>query len=308
MDSRLLNMFCAVAENGSLAEASVKLHLTPSAISHAIKSLETQLGCRLFERAGRRVLLNQAGEQLLQQVRPPLRALEEAGEALKKLGKWGKSRLRIGASASACAHILPRVFRELKKSNTQLEMEVTSSDTPELFDLVRANKLDLALGVDPPRRNGLDLRPLFRDELMFVFAASHPWAAGRPINREDLRRQPFILYRNSSITAYLTDEFFRKLNFEPSTTMEVGSVEAIKELVKLNLGVSVLAPWTVERELGQGSLRMRPLGTKPLTRQWVVASFVGRRLSLAEETFYRLCRKQTASMRLDRKDVPALTK
>jgi DNA-binding transcriptional LysR family regulator len=149
---------------------------------------------------------------------------------------------------------------------------------------------------------------LFRDELMFVFAASHPWAAGRPINREDMRRQPFILYRNSSITAYLTDEFFRKLDFEPATTMEVGSIEAIKELVKLNLGVSVLAPWTVERELGQGSLRMRPLGTKPLTRQWVVASHVGRRLSLAEETFYRLCRKQTASMRLDRKDVPALSK
>lgn len=308
MDSRLLNMFCAVAESGSLAEASVTLHLTPSAISHGIKSLETQLGCRLFERAGRRVLLNQAGEQLLQQVRPPLLALEQAGEALKKLGKWGKSRLRIGASASACAHILPRVFRELKKTNANLEIHVESSDTAEVFDLVRENKLDLALGVNQPRLNGLDVRPMFRDELMFVFAAAHPWAAARPINREDMRKQPFILYRHSSITAYLTNEFFRKLDFEPAATMEVGSVEAIKELVKLNLGVSVLAPWTVERELGQGSLKMRPLGSKALTRHWVIASIVGRRLNLAEETFCRLCRKESASMRLDRKDVPPLNR
>jgi DNA-binding transcriptional LysR family regulator len=304
MDTRLLKMFCVVADNGSLVNAAAKLHLTPSAISHGLKSLETQLGCRLFERAGRRMLLNQAGEQLLAQARPPLAALEQAATSIKQLGKWGKKRLRIGAAASACCYILPPVIRELKKSNPEVELRVESGDTPELVDLIKSNKLDLALVVAPENQGGLDVRPFLRDELMFVFAAAHPWAAGRPITREELRTQPLILYRQSSETARLASDFFRKQDLVPTTLMEIGSVEAIKELVKLNLGVSVLAPWTADRELMRGTLRMRPLAPKPLTREWAIVSIAGRRLNLAEENFCKLCSRQVTGMRIDRKDVP----
>ncbi|MBI3850238.1 MAG: LysR family transcriptional regulator [Verrucomicrobia bacterium] len=306
METRLLKMFCAVAESGSLVTAARKAHLTPSAISHAIKSLETELGCRLFERAGKKMLLNQAGEQLLAQVSPPLAALEAAAEALKRLGKWGQTRLRIGAAASACQHILPGVIREIKKSNAQLELQIESGDMPEMVELVRANKVDLALGVAPDSLAGLEARSIFRDELMFVCAPSHPWAAGRPITAEGLRTQPLILYQRHSFTARLVEEFFRRLDIVPSTVMEIASIEAIKELVKLNLGVSVLAPWTVGRELVRGTLKMRPLGSQPLRRPWVLIWLAGRRLSLPEETFCRLCRAHAASMRLDRRDVPAL--
>ena len=299
-------MFCAVAESGSLVTASAKLHLSPSAISHGIKDLETQLGCRLFERAGKKMLLNQAGEQFLAQIRPPLAALEAAGESLKRLGKWGQSRLRVGAAASICQHLLPAVIRELKKSHPRLELQVESGDTQELIELVRANKIELALAVAPESEAGLEVRPLFRDELMFVFAPSHAWAAGKPISRDELRTQPLILYQRSSLTAHLVNEFFRNLNLVPSAIMEIGSIEAIKELVKLNLGVSVLAPWTADKELVRGRLKMRPLGTKPVTRQWVVFYLAGRRLTLAEEDFCKLCRRQATGMRLDRKDVGRL--
>jgi DNA-binding transcriptional LysR family regulator len=305
MDTRLLRMFCAVAESGSLGKAAEKLHLTPSAISHAIKALESQLGCRLFERSGKRMLLNQAGEQLLAQVRPPLAALDAAAESLKRLGKWGQSRLRVGASASICQHLLPGVIRELKKAHAQIELQVESGDTPELVELLRGNKIDLGLGVAPESNGGLEVRPLFRDELMFVFAPSHPWSAGRPISRDELRTQPLILYQRASLTARTVNEFFRSLDLVPSAIMEIGSIEAIKELVKLNLGVSVLAPWTVDDELVRKKLKMRPLSTKPLTRHWVALSLAGRRLTLAEEQFCKLCRHHAQGMRLDRKDACA---
>src|SRR5258706_3533662 len=95
MDTRLLKMFCAVADTGSLVTAGRKLHLTASALSHSLKALETDLGCRLFERVGKRMGLNQAGEQLLAQVRGPLLALESAADGIKRLAKWGPTRLRI---------------------------------------------------------------------------------------------------------------------------------------------------------------------------------------------------------------------
>src|SRR5688572_5066257 len=101
MELRLLKVFCAVAESASLATAAAKLHLTPSAISHSLKSLETELGCRLFDRVGKRMALNHAGEQLLAQIGTPLAALEAATDGIKRFGKWGQTRLRIGASQAA---------------------------------------------------------------------------------------------------------------------------------------------------------------------------------------------------------------
>jgi DNA-binding transcriptional LysR family regulator len=306
MDTRLLRVFSAVAESGSLVVAAGKVHLTPSAISHSLKSLETDLGCRLFERVGKRMVLNQAGEQLLSQIHGPLSALDSAAEAIKRLGKWGHTRLRIAASASACQHVLPKVIRELKKNDGALELRIESGDTPRAIELLRTNKVDLALGIAPENSNGLELRPIFRDELMFVFSALHPWADGRSITRDEIRAQQFIIYQRSSVTADMIDEHFRQLEIVPSVAMEVDSVGAITELLKLNLGVSVLAPWTVEQELTRKTLKLRPLGAKPVRRQWSAISLATRRMTLAEENFCRLCRHQTAGMRLDRGDVPSI--
>lgn len=306
MDTRLLRVFCAVAESGSLVVAAHKVHLTPSAISHSLKSLETDLGCRLFERVGKRMVLNQAGEQLLAQIQGPLSALDSAAEAIKRLGKWGQARLRVGASAAACQHILPQVIRELKKNDPTIEFRIESGDTPRTIELLRETKIDLAFGIAPENTAGLELRPVFRDELMFVFSSAHPWSDGRSITREEIRAQQFIVYQRNSVTAQLIDDHFRQLDVVPNTAMEVDSIGAIAELLKLNLGVSIMAPWTVEQELTRKTLKMRPLGPKPLRRQWSLISLATRRLTLAEENFCRMCCNQTAGMRLDRGDIPAL--
>ena len=79
---------------------------------------------------------------------------------------------RSSATASAAQHILPGGIRELKKSQTHLELQVESGDMAGMVELIRANKIDLALGVLPEGQNGLDLLPVFRDELMFVFGPS----------------------------------------------------------------------------------------------------------------------------------------
>jgi DNA-binding transcriptional LysR family regulator len=303
METRLLKMFCVVAETKSLVTAAAKLHLTPSALSHGIKALESQVGCRLFERLGKKLLLNQAGEQFLGAIQPPLAALDEAADALKRWGKWGQSRLRIGAAASICQHLLPNVIRELKKVHERLELQVHTAEGPSLLAKIHNGEIDLAVSVVLDAPAGLKARPLFRDELMLVFAPTHPWANGQTPEPEDLRKQPFILSPAGSLVRRMVDEYFHRLNMVPSTIMEIDNAEAIKELVKLNLGVSVLAPWAVEKELGRKTLALRPLGTKAPTRNWVIYALSSHRPDLAEESFARLCRQHAAGMRLDRKDL-----
>src|SRR4029077_11098089 len=98
LDSRQLHAFAALAHRGSFTLAAKDLFLTQSAVSHAIKALEDDLGCRLLDRVGRRVLLTQAGEQFLRHTEKILREMEAARAGLDSLTKWGHGRLRVGAS------------------------------------------------------------------------------------------------------------------------------------------------------------------------------------------------------------------
>src|SRR5580765_1139986 len=114
LDSRQLRAFSALARTGSFTLAARDLFLSQSAVSHSMKALEEDVGCRLFDRVGKKVLLTQAGEQLLHHARKILGEMEAARASLQHLGKWGQGRLRIGASTTACQHILPSVLREFK--------------------------------------------------------------------------------------------------------------------------------------------------------------------------------------------------
>jgi LysR family transcriptional regulator, low CO2-responsive transcriptional regulator len=303
MDLWQLKMFCAVARQGSLVAAARELHLTPSAVSHGVKALETQLGCRLLDRVGKKVYLNQAGEQLLAQIESHLVAIDSAEQEIRRLAQWGQTRLRVGASASACHYILPKVIRELKKSFDRASIQIESGDTPELVEMIRQNRLDLVLGLEPQDPSGLEVRPLFNDELLFTFSSSHPWATAKTITRNEVARQHFILYQRQSFTARLVEEYFRSEHISPVAVMEIADIEAIKEMVKLNLGVAVLAPWTTEREIKKGTLRMRHVGARTLKRKWVLVSRYGRRLSLIEESFCKLCRQFVTAMPTDHRDM-----
>lgn len=304
MDTRLLRAFRAIAKSEGLANAAVELHVTRSALSHGLKALESELGCRLFDRIGKRLVLNQAGEQLLTGIEGPMQAIEDVANALKQLNRWGQGRLRVGASVTACQHLLPTVFRELRREHERLQIVIESGDMPHLLDLLRDHRIDLALGVEPETDNQLELHPLFQDELMFVHSRNHPWARAATLSRADVQSQALILYKRSSPSGRLVSRYLQEHHMEPITTMEVGSVTAIKEMVLLNLGVAVLAPWVMERELVRGILQMRPITSRPLRRRWVVAHLAAKKLNLAETRFCALCRNHATALRKDRRELP----
>src|SRR5437868_13164763 len=110
LNSRQLRAFVTLVRTGSFTLAAKELYLSQSAVSHSMKALEQDVGCRLLDRVGKTVLLTQAGEQLLQRTEKILREMGEARQELHHLSKWGKGRLRIGASTTACQHILPAVL------------------------------------------------------------------------------------------------------------------------------------------------------------------------------------------------------
>jgi len=296
LDTRQLIAFVQLGRIGSFTAAARELHLSQSAVSHSIKALEEAVGCRLFDRLGKKVVLTQAGEQLLHHTEKMFREMSLAKASLARLGKWGFGRLRIGASPTACQYIVPAVLREFKDSFPDYQIGIQPGDTPVVLEALRQNRIDLALSLEPQRTDGLEVHRLFEDELHFIVAPQHPWASSRRAERDDIPRQNYILYDRTSRTFQLVDEYFRAERMVLNTVMELGSMEAIKELVKLGLGVSILAPWIAQEEIKEGSLVAVPVGRRKLSRRWAVVYPHGKRLGLAEETFISLCRSVTENL------------
>jgi LysR family transcriptional regulator, low CO2-responsive transcriptional regulator len=296
LDSRQLRAFSVLARTGSFTQTARELHLTQSGISHSMKALETEIGCRLLDRLGKKVVLTQAGEQLLQHAEKILAEMTAARSALGALGKWGHGRLRLGASTTACQHLIPPVLREFKESFPDYLISIEPSDSLDLVASLLRHRIDLALSLEVENEPQLEFHPLFTDELHFITAPLHPWAQARRVERDEIPRQSYILYSKRSITFRLIEHYFRREEMVLNTVLEVGSMEATKELVKLGLGISILAPWIAQKEIEAGSLADLPLGRKKLQRRWGILHWRGKRLSLAEETFVGLCKSACATL------------
>src|SRR6185436_14370208 len=148
LDSRQIRAYCVLARTGSFTATARELHLTQSGISHSMKALEGDIGCRLLDRLGKKVVLTQAGEQLLHHTKKILQEMENARESMGHLGKWGRGRLRLGASTTACQHIIPPVLREFKESFPDHAITIEPGDTPEMVAGLLRHRIDLALALE----------------------------------------------------------------------------------------------------------------------------------------------------------------
>src|SRR5258706_121940 len=297
LDTRQLRAFATLARTGSFTIAARQLFLSQSAVSHSMKALEQEVGCRLLDRMGKKVLLTQAGETLLHHTEIILQVMNTARTALEQLGKWGRDRLRIGASTTACQYILPAVLREFKEKYPQSLISIEPGDTVDALELLRGNRVDLAIVLEPKNEDQLDFHSLFADELFFLVGASHPWALNRQVVRAEIPKQNYVLYNKGSYTFRIIEQYFREEEMVLNTVIELGSMDAIKELVKLGLGVSIVAPWIAAKELQEKSVAALPLGRRKLKRNWGIIHWRNRRLTMAEETFLGLCK--TACARLN---------
>jgi DNA-binding transcriptional LysR family regulator len=289
LDSRHMLAFATLARCSSFTQTAKELHLTQSAISHTIKALEQDVGVVLFERVGKRVFLTQAGEQLRPAADRILREMRDARIAMEEIGAWGRGRLRIGASVTTCQHPLPTVLREFRQSFPDCSLRLVAGDGPNMCKLLLENQVDLALMLSPDKEEGLEFRPLFTDELQALVAPMHPWVEGGKVPRSEVHKETFIIYHKGSYTHRMVEDYFRSEGITLANTMELGSMDGIKELAKIGMGAAIMAPWVARKELAERSLVALPLGPKKLRRSWGIAHLKGRVLSLAEETFSGLC-------------------
>ena len=243
----------------------------------------------MFIRHGRTIELTAAGRVLVERARRVFAELADAQAAVVAAARPDLGRLRIGASAAACQYLIPESLREFRECFPSYSLAITPGDSPMVAERVLDGSIDLGILIKPEQRFKLTYVDLFDDELGFVVSAWHPWAKAGRVDRKDLARQRMVFYSRNSSTFRIVERFFVRMKTPLPDWIELGSMEAIKELVKLGLGVSMMARWICRAELAQRSLVWLAAPGGRLPRTWCVACQAGRKLSIAEQTFIGLC-------------------
>jgi LysR family transcriptional activator of glutamate synthase operon len=272
MDLHQLRVFHAAVKSGGFTRAGDELHLSQSTVSQHIKLMEEELGGPLFLRVGKRVLVTEAGSVLLQYTERILRDLKNAEMAIREINSLRRGTVRLGVGPTTLIYRLPHVLRDYKRRFPDIDLIVLAGTTEFLLEALRTQHLDLAIIMKTAPQPGLMTTPLGSEELVLVLNREHPLARQRTLDPSDLAGLRFILYEKNTAMQDLIDGFFESLGITPRIDMEVENNEAIKSLVRVGLGASILPLCAVSKEPPDGPLRILRVKGKPLMRELRLAS------------------------------------
>jgi LysR family transcriptional activator of glutamate synthase operon len=267
MDLHQLRVFQAAARCGGFTRASEQLRLSQSTVSQHIKELETELGCPLFLRTGKRVLLTEAGNVLLQYGERIFRDVENASMAVRELSSLPRGTVRLGVGATTLIHRLPKVLGEYKRKFPDIDLVVETGTTEYFLQSVKSHSLDLAIVMSPRPTAGLRITLLGQEELVVVLSRHHHLAKRTTIDPSDLGDLRFIVYPPKSTMQNLIDSYFDSLGVRPSVAMEMENIEAMKSVARAGLGACVLPLCAVAYRNESAHLRVLRVKGRPLYRQ-----------------------------------------
>ena len=267
LDIRHLKLIVAVTEEKSVTRAGEVLHLTQSALSHQLREIEEKLGTPLFLRMNKKMILTQAGERLLRTARQVLDEMKRAEDHISQMAANRQGTLRISTECYTCYHWLPDVMKEFRQKFPGVEVKIDAEATHRPIQALLQGKLDLGIVSDVRRNNQLYYRALFEDEIVVVMSTDHPLIARPYLTARDFAGQNLILYvapEESTIFA----KVLRPAGITQARVSTVPLTEAIIEMVKAGLGISVLARWAVKEQIAAGKIVARPLTRRGVHRQW----------------------------------------
>lgn len=291
MNFNHLKVFWAVAINSSYSRAAEELYLSQPTVSIQVKKLEDELGIDLFEQLGKKIYLTRAGEQLYSYANRIFSLSAEAELAIQELKGLRSGRIVIGASTTPGIYLLPALISSFQEKYRDLDIALEISNTHVVQEQLLLNRLDFGVvGEEPVQDPQLKLEPILEDELVVIVAAGHPLAKLQTIALEELLEQRLVLRERGSSTREVLEEKVGKRGYQFKAAMQLSSVEAIKQAVVANLGVSVVSKFAVKLELAAGVLQTLSISDLRMSRQINLIYHKDKKIFPAVREFMKLLR------------------
>ncbi len=255
MDLKYLNTFRTIVEEGSFSRAANKLNYTQSTITFQVGQLEQELGAALFEKIGRRMILTKAGEQLIPYVKEVMASVERMrcfGDGLSEY----RGDLRIGVGETLLCYRLPPILKELHRRAPEARLFLHSMSCCDIRDGLLDGTLDLGVFYQEVGGFGSNLVAHPFDRCPIALVASAETRRNHPDFQTPDQRIPVPLVINepTCIFRQMFEQYLRERSIRLDHTIELWSIPTIKNLVKNDVGVTILPRFTIENELARGEL------------------------------------------------------
>lgn len=240
-----LRIFIAVAEKEHLTRAAHELHLTPSAVSSAIRILEDRYSVCLFNRIGRRIELTDDGRIFLDEARATLARARAAELTLSELGGLKRGSLSIFASQTIASYWLPPFLARFKAQFPSINITLHIGNTHSVAEATRNGMADLGFVEGNIHAPNLKIKHVGKDQLILVVGHAHPWIKAPPENLADLVRDgQWILREQGSGTRSVYEDALRAQGFLPeqlNIALELPSNEAVCSAVQSGIYATVIS-------------------------------------------------------------------
>lgn len=282
---RQLAVFVATAHGGSTRAAAGRVSRSQSAASTALSDLETALGAQLFDRIGRRLVLNENGRAAMPRA---VALLDQAAELQALFTRPDAVPLKLAASLTAGEYLLPPLIARWKATHDASRVQLAITNTSGVVEALTRGDADVGFIEGQRAHRDLVLRRWVSDELVIVAAPSHP-LAGRRAGAKQLADAAWVLREHGSGTREAADRWLLQHLPRLQVELEVTSTEAIKRLVAEGLGLGCLSRLTVADALVQGWLVEIDARLKPARRELAIAAHRARRPAAQVQGFIEHC-------------------
>jgi LysR family transcriptional regulator, low CO2-responsive transcriptional regulator len=285
-----LAAFHTVARLGSVSQAARELHLTQSAVSIQIGSIEATVGTPLLVRTGRGVRLTEAGELLLSYAERVLALWNEMGDSMDTFLGAFSGTLRVGAVATT-EYWLPSLLVVFVSENPKVKIKLGSGNREEIVRSLQAQEIDVAVMGNPPDELKPAATHFAKNPMGFMAAPHHPLMAERRITMAKLSESQLLVRERGSGSRATLTRLFKEAGVHLRIGSELSSNEAIKQMCIAGFGPAYLSLHTCILEMKAGLLRLLPMPRNPIEREWFVVHAPSKPLppvAVAFERFLRL--------------------
>lgn len=262
LELRHLRSLLAIRETGNLARAAERLHVTQSALSHQIKSLENYFEAPLFLRNSKPLRLTPAGERLIDLARQVLPLVQGVEKDLRRVARGELGRLHIAIECHACFEWLAPVLNHYRQQWPQIEVDIRVGVSFEALPALQRGEVDLVISSDPLKSRDLQFAELFGYEALLVMPADHPLTRKKRIRPADLADETLITYPVNRQRLDVFRRFLQPAGVEPAAVRQSELTSVILLLVASGRGVAVLPDWVLREAEQAGTLSTRPLGPR----------------------------------------------
>lgn len=291
MDLHYLEIFNTVAQYESYKKASEVLHISQPALSVQVKKLEEQIGLKLFNKIGNKIYLNDNGIMLQEYTKRIFAIVDELESNILDTKEFIGGTLSIGGSNTPGTYILPEVIGEFKKQYPGIKINLHIANTTEISYMINDGTLDIAVnGGSCVYSSYIYTEKLFEDELVLVASSCNPYCDYNSITAEDLKKLSFVVHKTDSQLYTYYKKFIDELDIPENISMYLGNIDAIKNAVSSNLGISLVPYVAVKMELKFGILKALKVSDCKLNYPYSLIYNKNKSLSATSKKFIQFIR------------------